>query len=271
MNFPYAIPSFRDNYIWLISATDTDSKQVIIVDPGDDQPVITCFKALQLQPIAIIITHHHYDHIDGIKALTDRYPIPVYGPRDRSIPGLTHPLTGGEEIKLDQALNLDANRESRQYQGLNLKVIATPGHTRDHLSYYRPGMLFCGDTLFAAGCGRLFDGTIHQLYDSLMWINTLPGSTRIYCTHEYTVANLTFALVVEPDNQAIQDRLLHCQQLRQQGRITLPSTLDEERLSNPFLRCTNPAVIHSVSQFARRELSSPAEVFKILRFWKNTI
>lgn len=256
MIFPYAIPSLRDNYIWLLSTQEQSSKDVIIIDPGDDKPVVAHLSKHRLVPTAIIITHRHYDHVDGIMALKQHYNIPVYGPAGSTIPGLTHPLGDQDMISFGSHLTL--------------QVIATPGHTLDHISYYTEGMLFCGDTLFAAGCGRLFDGTVEQLFQSLSWINTLPEDTRIYCSHEYTLANLQFAMHVEPYNQVMQERLQHCQQLRQQGQITLPTTLTEERRTNPFLRCTEPTVIAAVSQFAGRELNTPAEVFNVLRFWKDT-
>jgi hydroxyacylglutathione hydrolase len=265
MIFPHAIPAFSDNYIWLIAASSPELRAqtspqhtpsaVIIVDPGIAGPVIDYLEHNKLQPCAILITHHHYDHIDGIEALCEHYPLPVYGPANSNIPGLSHPLHDQDEITLDN--------------GLTFRVIASPGHTLDHLSYYHPGMLFCGDTLFAAGCGRLFEGSPLQMFNSLNRLASLPDDTRIFCTHEYTLANLEFAHVVEPENSDISTRLAKVRQQRAEGRITLPSTLAEERLSNPFLRCAKPSVMAAASHFAHRPITDAADTFKVIRFWKD--
>jgi len=263
MIFPFAIPAFRDNYIWLIDIGQArpqnqgaEPREVIIVDPGDASPVIACLEANHLKPQAIFVTHHHYDHVDGIANLVQRYQLPVFGPGNSTIPGLTDPVSDLDVITIAP--------------DISFQVFATPGHTLDHISYYTPGMLFCGDTLFAAGCGRLFEGTPEQMFRSLSRINLLPGDTKIYCTHEYTIANLEFAQHVETDNKAISVRLQHCNHLRSKGQITLPSTLAEERQTNPFMRCTEATVMTAASQFANRPIKDPADTFKVIRFWKDT-
>ena len=263
MNFPIAIPAFSDNYIWLISGSSTVTdrasaaipRKVLIVDPGDSQPVSRFLTENALEPVAILVTHHHYDHIDGIEALCRHTRLPVYGPQNSRIPALTHPLADNDQFSID---------------GLRFRIIATPGHTLDHITYYTPGMLFCGDTLFAAGCGRLFEGSPLQMYESLSRLNELPADTRIYCTHEYTLKNLEFAVAVEPDNPDIVSRLAEVRRLREQNRITLPTTLAEERRTNPFLRCHEAAVMAAAGRFAGKTVADAAETFRIIRFWKDT-
>ena len=262
MNFPLAVPAFTDNYIWLVAAghdrTDSDQADtaVIIVDPGSADPVLACLEQHGLQPCAILITHHHYDHVDGIEPLCRHYPLPVYGPAGSTIPRLDHPLHDNDSITLEN--------------GLSLQVIASPGHTLDHLSYYHPGMLFCGDTLFAGGCGRLFEGSPDQMYRSLSRLASLPDATGIFCTHEYTLSNLEFAHHVEPENRDIITRLDEVRRLRAQDLITLPSTLAEERLTIPFLRCSEPTVMAAAGRFAQRPARDAADTFKIIRFWKDS-
>lgn len=261
MNFPIAIPAFTDNYIWLIGGNMTTGTQkaapgkVMIVDPGDSEPVSRYLAEHQLQAAAILVTHHHYDHIDGIEALCRQRQLPVYGPQNSRIPCLTHALADGDQISI---------------AGLSFQIMATPGHTLDHIAYYTPGMLFCGDTLFAAGCGRLFEGTPAQMFASLQRLNQLPADTRVYCTHEYTLKNLEFAHEVEPENPAISERLTSVRRLRQQQRITLPSTLAEERATNPFLRCHEPTVMAAAARYAGKPISAAADCFKTIRFWKDT-
>jgi len=201
MKFPLAIPAFSDNYIWLVadddmqtSADDAAGTSVIIIDPGTAEPVLEALARYQLQPCAILITHHHHDHIEGIPSLLRHFPsLPVYGPANSSIPGIGHPLYDNDEITLDN--------------GMSFQVLTCPGHTLDHLSYYQPGMLFCGDTLFAAGCGRLFEGSPEQMYHSLSRLAALPDDTAVFCTHEYTLTNLEFAHDIEPDNEHVFARL----------------------------------------------------------------
>lgn len=253
------VAAFSDNYIWLAAAT-ANSHAVIIVDPGDARPVRQALTRMQLTPCAILVTHCHYDHIDGIADLCQHYSLPVYGPANPSLPELSHPVADNEEIELSN--------------GLRFRVIAVPGHTADHVAYYtagsQPGILFCGDTLFAAGCGRLMGGTAKQLYESLQTLAALPDDTLIYCTHEYTLANLKFAAMVEPDNHAITSRIQATRQLLTKTQCSLPSTLRLEKLTNPFLRCDQATIRQSVNQFADKHETQAAAIFKILRYWKDT-
>ena len=263
MKFPLAIPAFSDNYIWLVagdamqaSADDAAGTAVIIIDPGAADPVVEALAHYRLQPCAILITHHHYDHIDGIPSLLRHYPsLPVYGPANSSIRGIDHPLDDNDEITLDN--------------GMRFQVLACPGHTLDHISYYHPGMLFCGDTLFAAGCGRLFEGSAEQMYHSLSRLAALPDDTAVFCTHEYTLTNLEFAHDIEPDNEHVLARLLEVRRRRGEGRITLPSTLAEERRSNPYLRCGEASLMAAASRFAKRPVRDAVDTFRVIRFWKD--
>ncbi|MFA5627878.1 MAG: hydroxyacylglutathione hydrolase [Thiohalomonadaceae bacterium] len=250
------IPAFADNYIWL--ASNPGARQVAIVDPGDATPVLTYLESHRLEPLAILITHHHLDHTGGIAELVARYDTPVYGSAQEPIPGLTHPVKEGEQIHLPQ---LD----------LELTVMDIPGHTRGHVGYLGHDALFCGDTLFTAGCGRIFDGTPEQMHNSLNRIAALPEDTLVYCAHEYTADNLRFARVVEPDNQAILARIEKVAEYRAQNKATVPANLQEELMTNPFLRWDIPAVVLAAEEFAQRKLRNGAEVFATLRYWKDTL
>lgn len=254
------IPAFDDNYIWAIhNGTSTGTEMdVVVVDPGDAEPVMAAIEQNGWKLRAILLTHHHYDHTDGIEALTRLADIPVYGPAHESIKGLTHPLTEGDIIDFDD-------------MGIHLKVLDTPGHTRGHICFYGNNMLFSGDTLFAAGCGRIFEGTATQMYESLEKIRVLPETTQIYCAHEYTLQNLEFARVAEPDNRAIIERLERVKELRAQGKPSIPSTLAEELLSNPFLRSQQSVLAQNAAAFAKRVLTGPAEVFAVVRRWKDSL
>ena len=249
-----AIPAFADNYIWMLH----DGAQAIVVDPGDAAPVRAALEAAGLQLQAILVTHHHPDHVGGVDALRLILQGPVYGPARESIPQPFVPLADGDCIDVI---------------GQRFRVIDVPGHTAGHIAYFQETsgsapILFCGDTLFSAGCGRLFEGTPTQMLASLSALNDLPGDTQVCCTHEYTLSNLRFADAVEPANPAIRAHITLCQQTRAAGRPTLPSRLDRERLINPFLRCTEPAVIDSaLAQGAGGR--GPVEVFAALREWKN--
>jgi len=248
------VSAFEDNYIWMVQGTVPG--RVAVVDPGDEEPVIERLERDALQPVAVLCTHHHWDHTDGIQALRDRYRIPVYAPARESILAATDRVAGGDTVTLEAL-------------GLQFDVLDTPGHTRDHIAYVSTGMLFCGDTLFSAGCGRLFDGSIEQLYASLERLATLPDDTRVYCAHEYTAANLRFAAAVEPGNPAIRARANAVEQLRARGQPTLPAILLEEKRYNPFLRCSVPAVRQAVERHAGKPLDTPLEVFTELRRWKD--
>ncbi|MEY4753286.1 MAG: hypothetical protein RJA44_961 [Pseudomonadota bacterium] len=250
-----ALPAFTDNYIWLLHA----GGQAIVVDPGDAAPVRAALAREALQLAGILVTHHHGDHTGGIEALLADAPVPVWGPATERIPGLSQPLRGGEQLEL---------------LGLRFAVLAVPGHTAGHLAYYSAGsadtepLLFCGDTLFSGGCGRLFEGSPAQLHDSLAQFTTLPPQTRVCCAHEYTLSNLRFAQAVESDNPDLARYVLECRSLREADQPTLPSRMGQERLINPFLRCDQPAVIATARQHGAAS-NAPVEVLAALRHWKN--
>ena len=244
--------AFKDNYVWTLR----DAGVAAVVDPGEAQPVLGYLASENLRLVAILATHHHQDHVGGIAELLQRRPVPVYGPRGEPITTLTHPVGGGDRVVLKE---LDVSFE----------VLDIPGHTRAHIAYYGANMLFCGDTLFACGCGRVFEGTPQQLHASLEKLTTLPDETRVYCGHEYTLANIAFAKAVEPDNAALLEREASDAQLRREDRPTLPSTIGREKATNPFLRVARPAVIQSANKYLGRRISDPAGVFAALRQWKN--
>lgn len=248
------VAAFTDNYIWLIQSAL--NQRVLIVDPGDAQPVFEALTSLNLQPAGILITHHHHDHTGGIEALTAAFDLPVYGPAGEAINGVSHALHDGESITVAADFP-------------SLKVLDTSGHTPGHISYLMQGSLFCGDTLFAGGCGRLLGGSAEQLYSALTKIADLPEQTLIYCAHEYTEANLQFALAVEPGNVTLQQRSIDTSAMRNQNQPTVPSTLALEKATNPFLRCTHPAVKQAAEKQAGQPLASPLAVFKVLRQWKD--
>ena len=249
-----AVPAFDDNYIWLIQAKN--SRQILIVDPGDADPVLTAITKHSLIPSAILITHYHYDHIGGVDNLIKQYPIPVYGSSRE--PGITvsHPLIGEKNLFINTAFPA-------------LTVLDLPGHTTNHIAFLIEDCLFCGDTLFGAGCGRLLGGTAEQLFQSLGQIASLKKHTKIYCAHEYTESNLLFAVAVEPNNKAIRQRIDATFALRQKNMSSVPSTLALELATNPFLRCHQHDVIQSAQQFMGKPLTSPVEVFTALRLWKD--
>jgi len=251
-----AVPAFDDNYIWLIGADN--SQAVAIVDPGDADPVLENIGQNGVKPVAILITHHHADHTGGVRDILSDYSIPVYGPANERIPALTHPLKQDDCVTLDEI-------------GASFRVIDVPGHTRGHIAYYGHNMLFCGDTLFAAGCGRLFEGTAEQMFNSLEKIRALPDDTQVYCAHEYTLANLKFALVAEPDNQDIHDRMEQTRSMRKQDKATVPSLLGLEKRTNPFLRSHITELQKAAQKFAGKPLHSGAEIFGTVRHWKDTL
>jgi hydroxyacylglutathione hydrolase len=251
--------AFNDNYIWLIHGSD--SKHVAIVDPGDATPVLKLLQQDGLTPVAILITHHHGDHVGGVTELLSHYDIPVYGPAREQIPGITHPLQGGETI----TLSLDAENDT------HFRVMFVPGHTAGHIAYFGHGMLFCGDTLFTAGCGRLFEGSAEQMHAAMEQIAALPDETGIYCAHEYTLDNLVFARVVEPESPALLRRIDDCHRLRDQGLPTVPAPLALEKATNPFLRYNVPHVIDAAEKFSGKPLQRGSGVFGTLRYWKDTL
>lgn len=246
------IPAFSDNYIWTIR----DATHAVVVDPGDAQPVIDYLRREGLELAAILNTHHHADHVGGNAALLALFPVPIYGPRDERIPEVTVAVGEGDQITLP-------------HFDVQLGVSEIPGHTRTHIAFHGAGMLFCGDTLFAAGCGRLFEGTPEQMHRSLSKLAALPGDTAVYCGHEYTVSNIKFARAVEPDNAALAAWGMRAQRLRDTDRPTLPTDLALELETNPFLRCTEPGVIASASHHAGRPLQNPVDVLATIRDWKN--
>ncbi|MEW5756065.1 MAG: hydroxyacylglutathione hydrolase [Pseudomonadota bacterium] len=251
-----AVPAFSDNYIWLIGREN--NPHVALVDPGDHAPVLAFMRKHGLTPCAILITHHHRDHIGAIAGLLDEYDIPVYGPKLERIPHMSHPLAEGDIVALEA---IDAT----------FRVIDTPGHTAGHICYYSDRSLFCGDTLFTCGCGRLFEGTAEQMQRSLAKIRALPDDTRVYCAHEYTLANIGFALVADPDNRALQARREQDTATRGRGEPTVPSLLGLEKQTNPFLRWDDKNLIGAAEKFMGKRLNSPAEIFGAIRYWKDTL
>ena len=245
------IPAFKDNYIWLLR----QGASAAVVDPGDARPVLEVLDREGLSLTTILVTHHHADHQGGVGSLLARYPAEVFGPAAESIAGVTRPLAGGETIQC-------------AFSDVRLQVIAVPGHTLGHIAYYGAGCLFCGDTLFAGGCGRLFEGSAAQMADSLARLAALPDDTAVYCAHEYTEANLRFAMAVEPGNRRLQSRVNEVAVARAKGWATVPSTIAIEKASNPFLRCSEPEVAASAR---RRVVDADDEVavFAALRDWKN--
>ncbi len=249
-----ALPSRKDNYIWLIECPP--ERKAVVVDPGEAAPVERALAERKLELAAILVTHHHYDHVEGIPDLVAEHPIPVFGPADEPVPCRTHPVEEGEHLPFAE-------------WDIDLSVMKIPGHTKGHVGYYGGHRLFCGDTLFTAGCGKVFDGTVEQLFLSLQRIAALPGNTLIHCAHEYTEENLRFARLVEPGNPDIHARLEATHRLRAKGVATVPSMLTEEKRTNPFLRCHVPEVIRAAEQYAGHPLKTSREVFEVLRDWRD--
>jgi hydroxyacylglutathione hydrolase len=247
--------AFGDNYVWVLSREGRPGAAV--VDPGDAAPVLAHLDSKGLALEAVLVTHHHPDHVSGIPELVARRPAPVYGPAREQIPGMDRPLAEGERLSVPGA-------------GLDLQVLETPGHTAGHLCYLGHGWLFSGDTLFTAGCGRLFEGTPEQMHRSLTRLARLPEETLVYCGHEYTLSNLRFALAVEPENPDLLSRCTEAEDLRSRGLPTVPAPIRIERQTNPFLRCDVPVVREAAQRHASdRRLTTPADVFTVLRDWKN--
>ena len=251
-----ALPAFADNYVWMLA----DGPCAVVVDPGDAAPVRAALAERKLRLTGILVTHHHADHVGGVAGLRALLEGPVYGPAGESLPVAVRGLRGGDEISL---------------LGLRFKVLDVPGHTAGHIAYVAepPGqapLLFCGDTLFSAGCGRLLGGSAEQLFASLQRLAGLPDDTAVYCTHEYTLANLAFSRAVEPDNPARDRCLADCEARRARGEPTLPSSIGLERAVNPFLRVHEAGVIAAVARHTGQEPASPAECFAALRRWKDS-
>lgn len=254
-----AIPAFNDNYIWLIH----DGKNAAVVDPGEADNVLSALITHELNLSAILLTHHHHDHTGGVAQLLQHYAVPVFGPRNEKIATMTQPLTEGDIVRVP---------------GLNVEmaVLDVPGHTSGHIAYVsaqhkgEPASLFCGDTLFAGGCGRLFEGTPQQMLESLEKLSKLPDETLVYCAHEYTLSNLRFAIAIDPENRILQERITSDRAKRANGLPTVPSTLGMEKASNPFLRHREPAVIATLIQADKLAPNATAlAAFTALREWKN--
>ena len=263
-----AISAFQDNYIWLLA----NNKQAVVVDPGQAEPVARVLAERQLELTAILITHHHYDHTGGVNALLKQWPnAKLYAPSDEPLPAANAiAVTEGDTVTIAEL-------------GLKFSVLSVPGHTLGHIAFYEPTglplvdntgaltpLLFCGDTLFSGGCGRLFEGTPQQMHQSLSKLAALPDNTAVYCAHEYTQANLAFCHAVEPDNLDLKEYLQKVAKLRQQGLPSLPSAIGVEKAINVFLRAHVAGVAARVQAHAGSELNEDIKVFAALRRWKDT-
>lgn len=248
------IPALSDNYIWMLH----NRQHAAVVDPGDAEPVLACLEERKLELAAILCTHHHGDHVSGVRKLAQVYNAPVHGPQRENIPCVSHAVGEGDTVEIPEL-------------GTRLDVLGIPGHTLGHVAYLGDGNLFCGDTLFGCGCGRLFEGTASQLFHSLQRLANLPGETKVYCAHEYTEANIRFALACEPGNAELVQRHADSSALRAAGQPTLPSTIALEKATNPFLRCTMPEIIRNLERQFTLKPTPDNEVaaFAALREWRN--
>ena len=248
----HAVPAFKDNYIWILE----DGAHAVAVDPGDAAPVQRFLEARALTLTAVLATHHHADHVGGLPALARRWKCPTFGPAREVAATLDRRLAEGDRFEVPGL-------------GIELATLDIPGHTAGHIALHGPEAVFCGDTHFACGCGRLFEGTPAQMVASLAKLARLPAATRVYCGHEYTLANIRFAEAVEPGNRALAERRGREAAKRDRGEPTLPSTVGEELATNPFLRCAEPEVRAAVERHAGRRLAGEVEVFAEMRAWKN--
>lgn len=250
----HAVPAFSDNYIWLLENTDGTA---FVVDPGDGDAVDDALAAKDLRLAGILITHHHFDHVGGVEMLKEKHACPVWGPHNPALPFIDHRLGEGDRVQAGDYI---------------LDVIMVPGHTLDHIAYFRAGpepLLFCGDTLFAGGCGRIFEGDAPMMYSSLSRLAALPPETAVYCAHEYTLANLAFANAADPDNAELQLRTAEARSLRERGLATVPSNIALERATNPFLRPDSAGVRAALQAAGHDTRDDDVAVFAALRSWKD--
>ncbi len=248
------VPAFSDNYLWIAHPDGSD--RALVVDPGDARPVTDALQAGSLALEVILVTHHHPDHVGGVADLVAATGARVFGPAGETLPFACQGVRGGESVEITS-------------MGLEFEVIDVPGHTAGHVAYYGHGVLFCGDTLFSGGCGRLFEGTPAQMLQSLDALAALPDDTRVYCAHEYTLANLRFAMNVEPENPDLQAWQHEAEALRQRDQPTLPTTIGREKRVNPFLRARSAGVRRAAEARAARSLPTPVDVFAEIRRWKD--
>lgn len=247
-----AIPAFETNYIWAIH----NGRDCALVDPGSAAEPLEYLRAKGLELCALLLTHHHHDHIGGVDEILSQHPVPTFGPKDPRMPQVNQLVAEGDRVEVPEL-------------ALALKVLETPGHTSSHIVFHNEEILLAGDTLFSVGCGRLFEGTPEQMQQSLDKLSPLPDSVRLYCAHEYTEDNCRFALQVEPDNAALHGLAIMVGSLREAGQITLPATLGQERATNPFLRTRERSVIEAANQREPGTGEDPASVFGVIRRWKD--
>jgi len=250
--FIEAIPILETNYVWGLH----DGQNAVLVDPGRAGAPLQWLMDRSLTLTGLLITHHHWDHTDGIDDILKAHRVPVYGPDDMRIPQVDHPLGEGDRLQLE-------------HPALDMEILSVPGHTSIHLAYVGSDFVLCGDTLFSAGCGRMFEGDAEQMQASLDKLAALPGHTRVFCAHEYTLDNCRFALQVEPDNPQLNERLEQVVRMRRQSRITLPSTISDELDFNPFMRTRQPEVIAAAQRRKPGCGSKPHEIFGVIRSWKD--
>ncbi|GLU30285.1 hydroxyacylglutathione hydrolase [Trinickia caryophylli] len=252
------VPAFADNYIWLVS----NGRDAVAVDPGEAAPVRTYLAQKGWRLSAILLTHHHADHVGGVADLVSEAGVPVYGPAAEAIAEVTHPVAGGDRVHLAAP-------------AMTLQVIDVPGHTRGHIAYFQAAEggaaphVFCGDTLFACGCGRLFEGSPAQMLGSLDALAALPGTTQVHCAHEYTLSNIRFALACEPDNAALVAWQEEAAARRARNEPTLPTTIEHERAVNPFLRADSQAIRETLAEQLREPVTDRLTSFTLMREWKN--